>query len=494
MLNKKLLNLLSLILILTALITPMNVNQSQLLDLFDGVVKLNASGGNTNPTINCNTNGPYVNQTAYPTVTNLVLNTPVDTDINIPNAQIYANTSPSTAIFQDLCFQTVPTLGEILYGEGSVIYADGQFKSFISTKTYVPPTGFVGTECFDLYAEGLSNVDSSYLNTNVFTIEIRVGGSTAGCPGSTPPGNSNNLTLSPASVGVQTSQDIELGSTLLNSIPTGGVIQVVYPTASYTGTPTLTVSSSIGSTTVTTSGDNTIITGTLINSIPAGSTLITVSGLTTSATPSVNPFTLYTSTGDFGSAFQYVGGANEVIITGIVPVSLSFVIRNADDTANTNICDMGNLSITTIGTCSYRLKVRTNAQNGYTINKTSEGGFTNGSYTFTNAAVGATGTAQTAGTELYGAKIDKGAVTTPGATVTLAPDYDAGATNNVDYSGTSPEALVNSSKPNNPTAIDTVNTSLVTHEAGIQASTPAGIYTQKVIYTVVPVFQANVGG
>jgi hypothetical protein len=304
------------------------------------------------------------------------------------------------------------------------------------------------------------------------------------------------VTLSPTIADISTNNPINLTFTNTVTGPANGFVQIVYPTSAYTGTPTITISGDIfASTVITTSGSDTIITGQLSNGLGTGEpTTVTISGLTTSSAPSINPFTLYTSAGDYGAAFQYVGGANEVTVRGIVPVSLSFTIRNAADTANTNVCDMGNLSISTIGSCSYRLKVKTNAQNGYTINKTATTGFTNGSYVFANAAAGATGTAQTAGTELYGAKIDKGSVSTAGGVVTLAANFDAGATNNVDYSGLTPEALVSSDKPNNPTATDTVNTSLVTHEAGIQASTPAGIYTQKVIYTVVPVFQANVGG
>jgi hypothetical protein len=303
------------------------------------------------------------------------------------------------------------------------------------------------------------------------------------------------VTLSPSTSTVSNTASITLSATLINPIDVAGLVQVVYPTAGYTGTPTLSISTgTVGATTTATSGSDTIVSAPVTTTaIPAGAAVVTIAGLTTSSIPSINALSLYTSGGDFGSAFQYSGGANEVTVRGIVPVSLSFTIRNAADTANTNVCDMGNLSISTIGSCSYRLKVKTNAQNGYTINKASATGFTNGSYVFEDANIsnaGTGGSAQSAGEELYGAKIDKGSVSTAGGVVTLAANFDAGAINNVNYSGTSPEALVSSNKPNNPTATDTVNTSLVTHEAGIRSSTAAGIYTQKVTYTVTPVFQA----
>jgi hypothetical protein len=169
---------------------------------------------------------------------------------------------------------------------------------------------------------------------------------------------------------------------------------------------------------------------------------------------------------------------------------------NFDDTANTNVCNMGNLSVTAVSSCSYRLKVATNAQYGYTINKSTSGGFTNGAAIFPNAAVGTTGTggtAQAAGTQLYGARIVKGSITAPSGITTLNAAYDAGATNDVNYSSTAEVDLVSADKPNNPANTDVVNTSLVTHEAAIDASTPAGIYTQKVTYTVSPSFAAPVG-
>jgi hypothetical protein len=300
------------------------------------------------------------------------------------------------------------------------------------------------------------------------------------------------ITVTPSTQVVSTATSVALGLTTTTAIPVNGLVEVVYPTAGYVGTPSLAIAGeAVSATAITTSGSDTIATVTATAAITAGAKTITISGLSTTAVSGNNLFTVYTSAGDYGAAFQYVGNANQVTVRAIVPVSLSFAIRNAADTANTNSCDMGNLSVSTVGSCSYRLKVATNTEFGYTISTVTSGNFTNGSASFPNAAAGTAGTGgttQAAGTELYGAKINKGSVTTAGGTTTLASVYDAGLTKDVLYNNTTAADLVTSNKPNNPSATDLVNTSLVTHEASIAASTAAGIYTQKVTYTITPSF------
>lgn len=297
------------------------------------------------------------------------------------------------------------------------------------------------------------------------------------------------LTVSPVNQLVATANTVTLGLTTTTAVPVTGIIEVVYPTAGYTGTPTLSVALGVvGATTTTTSGSDTIASAVVNTIIPVGANSITVTGLTTSATANNNLFTVYTSAGDYGAAFQYVGSANQVTVRAVVPITLSFAIRNAADTANTNSCDMGNLSVSAVGSCAYRLKVATNAENGYTINTVTTGNFTNGTNNFVNAALGTSGTPQTAGIELYGARINKGSITGVGGTTILAPVYDAGSSNNVSYVNTSVAALVTADKPNNPASTDLINTTLVTHEASINTSTAAGIYTQKVTYTITPSF------
>jgi hypothetical protein len=297
--------------------------------------------------------------------------------------------------------------------------------------------------------------------------------------------------LTASSNAVSSATTLTLALTPSAAISIGDTIQVVRPTAAYTGTSTLAVSAgAIGGTTETVLGSETISTATVTTAIPAAAFNITLSGLTTAATPSNNAIKVYAGV-DYGANFHYVGDANVVNVRARVPLQLSFVIRNNADTADTNICDMGDLTTSAVGNCEYRLKVSTNATNGYTVNVVTSGDFTNGTANFVNAAAGTAGTggtAQAAGTEMYGAIVTKGSITGAGGTTTLGAAYDAGATNNVSYVNTTVASLMIANKPNAPLATDLTNTTLVRHEAGISASTAAGLYNQQVTYTVTPSF------
>lgn len=300
------------------------------------------------------------------------------------------------------------------------------------------------------------------------------------------------ITLSPSTVAVSTATTVTLSLTTTAAVPVGGTIQVARPTSGYTGTGSLAVSAgAIGATTNTTSGTDTLHTATVSTQIPAGALTITVSGLTSAATAGNYSFRVFTSAGNYGGAFQYVGQANVVTVRARVTASLAFVIRNSADTADSNTCDMGDLTVSTVGTCSYRLKVTTNARSGYSVNVQTSGNFSNGSDTFANAAAGTGGTGGTnitAGTETYGALITPGSITGSGGSVSLASAYNAGATNDVSYVNTSSATLLTANKPNNPATTDTTNTTLVRHDAATSGSTPAGLYTQTVTYTVSPSF------
>lgn len=297
------------------------------------------------------------------------------------------------------------------------------------------------------------------------------------------------VTITPATATISTAVSTSLAFTTSASIPVGGTISTAYTTANYTGTATMTVTGATGTTSSTVSGAKTITTFTVTGSaIAAGARTVTIAGLTTSATPSNSAWEVYTSTGDYGANFQYIGQANVVNVRARVPLILSFAIRNAADTADTNLCDMGDLTIAAIGNCEYRLKVATNAKSGYTINVQTSGDFTNGTDVFANALAGTTGTAMAAGTETYGALITKGSVTGAGGTTTLASAYNAGLTNYVNYANVATAALMTSNKPNSPASTDLVNTTLVRHQAAINANTPAGLYTQTVTYTIAPSF------
>jgi hypothetical protein len=172
--------------------------------------------------------------------------------------------------------------------------------------------------------------------------------------------------------------------------------------------------------------------------------------------------------------------------------TLSFEIRNADDTNITNSCDMGYLSFSGVGSCSYRLKVETNAISGYTISVTTSGGLSNGNNSFVNPPDESGISNQIAGTELYGVRINKGSITTAGGNVTLGLAYGSATDNTVPLINTSPEILITADKANNPSRVDTDNTTLITHQASISDSTPPGLYSQTITYTISPSFEEQI--
>lgn len=171
--------------------------------------------------------------------------------------------------------------------------------------------------------------------------------------------------------------------------------------------------------------------------------------------------------------------------------SLSFNIRNSTDTANQNSCNLGDLSVINSSTCSYRLKVQTNAINGYTVYVQTDGGLTNGSYNFSEADLGTGGGGgvlinnSTAGVEKYGIVVTPGSVT--GGSAFLNNDFNAGS-NSVKINSPVAVPVFGATGPNSPGSTDTTNTALVSHNVNISGQTEAGNYTQRVVYTVVPSF------
>jgi len=300
-------------------------------------------------------------------------------------------------------------------------------------------------------------------------------------------------TITPQVAAVSTGGTTTYAYTTGATLAIGSKIFLTYPNA-YTGTLSTAnttvntvapsaLTNAVGASTTTT-------TITLANSVTSGSTVtVSTSALTTPATAGNYAITFTSSVGDLGGNFQYVGSANIVNVTASVPVSLSFVIRNSGDTANTNVCDLGTADTAAISSCTYRLKVGTNAKNGYLVSFLTSGALTDGSYSMTDAAVGATGTAIAAGTETYGVNITAGSITGSGGTMTLATAFSTGASNVVKYNTASNTTILTANKPNNPAASgDTTNTSLVTHKLAISTNTNAGNFTQSVTYFVSPSF------
>lgn len=298
-------------------------------------------------------------------------------------------------------------------------------------------------------------------------------------------------TITPNTRNVSTGGSISIAFGTSESLVAGNLIQFSYPSG-YTGTlsTTNTTINGVAPSLVAnaTSGGRTTSTLTIANPSIAATSVVTIAttALTTPASAGNYSF-IITTPFDSGANIQYVGEANVVLVTAFVPVSLSFDIRNSADTANTNVCDLGTASTTTVSTCSYRLKVSTNATSGYTVFMQANGELTNGSYNMENAVAGPTGTNIVAGTERYGATISAGSVTSVGGTATVGSIFSG--SNSVLYNYSTPQSLYVVNKPNNPAASgDTTNTALVTHRLAISSNTGAGSYTQKITYTVTPSF------
>jgi hypothetical protein len=169
--------------------------------------------------------------------------------------------------------------------------------------------------------------------------------------------------------------------------------------------------------------------------------------------------------------------------------TLSFNIRNSTDTANTNSCPLGTASITSVSSCSYRLKVNTNSTSGYNIFSTTSGNFSNGLNSISNASAGSGGFGgnlidnSTAGTERYGVLINTGTITGTG-TISRTTAFNAGTSNSVNYTHTSNQNIISATGANSPSATDTTNTSLITHNLNISPTTLPGRYSQTITYTV----------
>jgi hypothetical protein len=208
------------------------------------------------------------------------------------------------------------------------------------------------------------------------------------------------------------------------------------------------------------------------------------------ATSSTTSFT----TSDGGAALYYVLGGNEVNVIASVPSSLSFSIRNAADTGNTNVCQFGTLALNAVSLCSYRLRIATNAANGFTATVQPNGEF-NVSGHATMTAIG-NDLPFAAGTEAYGVAMLSGATSggRNGANNFDLPAIEAGATEdasltfNIDSTPldfTSATTVLSFTAPFNALAAPSpTTTTMVVHGASVGAATPYGQYAQTVTYRV----------
>lgn len=189
---------------------------------------------------------------------------------------------------------------------------------------------------------------------------------------------------------------------------------------------------------------------------------------------------------DYGAFFVYVGSANQVIVNASVSGSISFNIVAPDyNSSTTSACSLGVLSTTGVSTCSYRLTVGSNAQNGFNIYAKSDGVLSTGPNgsgdTIANTADGVIN----AGTEEYGANIAIGTALTDTGTTSSTATFNVNSgftTNNYNALPTTPTLIATAAGTNNPS--NNSHTLLMTHSASISSSTLTGNYSQVIDFYV----------
>lgn len=191
------------------------------------------------------------------------------------------------------------------------------------------------------------------------------------------------------------------------------------------------------------------------------------------------------SKGNYGGTLIYVGSANVVNVSATVNPVIAFqIVTTGNINTGTNTCALGTLSLASVNTCDYRLKITTNSSSGYTVTVTTDGDLrkSGSGDVADNLDIDriASGTV-TAGTEGYGVAVTPGSVS-GGGTITAQGAF-ATADTQLPFTGTS---MLVSTSSNNP-SINTY-TPTITHRAAMDGDTSAGFYTQAVTYTVTASF------
>lgn len=249
-------------------------------------------------------------------------------------------------------------------------------------------------------------------------------------------------------------------------------------------------------TSTSTDGSSTFATFTVATTTAVSSTFsIPLTGFTFSSTAQNYSISIFSSNPvDFGSALFYANGGNQVSVTASVPATLSFSIRNSADSATTNSCSLGTLSTSATSTCSYRLRIQTNAASGFAATIKANQDLATGSATITQVT---NDTPATAGTEAYGIGTLTGA--TAGGRNGSTGAFDQPVTEGGGAGAATTTFSTDPSPVPTTTAVTIISytggfsvsstpsltgTSLVTHSATISGGTPAGNYTQTVTYLV----------
>jgi hypothetical protein len=291
----------------------------------------------------------------------------------------------------------------------------------------------------------------------------------------------NFLTITPNVANVSSSGNIAIAYSPANAMVIGSTITLSY-NSDYTGTistSNTTLNGVAPSNVVNSTSGNTTTSVLTLAAINAVNVLVTIStsALTTPVTAGNYIFSV-TPLNNIGKAnFQYVGDLNSVQVKAFVPISLSFDIRNETDTINTNICDLGTVTVNAISACSYRLKVVTNAKNGYAVSTQFSGNLVNsdGSYTVNNSS--SFFDTPIPGIESYVISI----------TNDLLGYRSYGWGGSMGGGNVIPHFYLNvDSKIGGDWPVS--GSFIITHKLAISPSTPAGSYTQKLTYTVTPSF------
>jgi hypothetical protein len=307
------------------------------------------------------------------------------------------------------------------------------------------------------------------------------------------PLNSVLMSLTPNISLVSESLSVVASYTTTDGFISGSQVQITWEAGAVTSLATTCNTRVDGF--ATTSGN--VYTFTFSTTTPAGSYDFCMN---VAATSTVGNYavTLLDAYGNYAANLFYVGSDNQVNVIGKVAPTLSFNIRNLDDSADTNLCDFGSISTATLapnsdllddstrGECGYGLAVGTNAQNGFIAQIASDGSLRNSNASIMNVV---NGTAFAAGTESYGLAsvlaAASGRNTSTGA-------YDQSATWDGGFAGTYllsiPTVATNMFEYSDgfDYTAGGVSTDLtkVMHGLVVSAGTPAGSYSQVVTYTV----------
>ncbi|GAB4287151.1 MAG: hypothetical protein Kow0081_5000 [Candidatus Dojkabacteria bacterium] len=195
---------------------------------------------------------------------------------------------------------------------------------------------------------------------------------------------------------------------------------------------------------------------------------------------------------DFGAALVYAGDDNDVNVTAIIGPTLSFNIRTLDDSADTNVCNMGSVDTTSQpnadgiinageGECGYSLAIATNAVNGFTAT-IQDTPFTNGTHTMADQA---DDTAFAAGTEGYGL-----AYVAPGTGAASEGVSEVGtfATDSSPIGATAANFLSSTGPVTYTAGSGAADVTAVVHGLSISSSTPTGLYQSTTTYYVTASF------